>query len=129
MNYRAIAKELLSEHPQTIAVALARLPAEHSSEILKLLPAFMNLLSRHKGKLAHRITGDQPLEIAQGPQGIRLVPVDAEDLIIVAEPDLVHDVRDIIIGRVETHKIRIGQIRFDILAVAEIGIGNAEFGQ
>lgn len=41
MNYRAIAKGLLQEHPQTIAVALSRLPAEHSSEILKLLPAFI----------------------------------------------------------------------------------------
>lgn len=48
MNYRAIAKELLNEHPQTIAVALARLPSEHSSEIMKLLPAFIqaDLLNR-----------------------------------------------------------------------------------
>lgn len=41
MNYRAVAKRLLQEHPQTIAVALARLPVEHSSEIIKLLPAFL----------------------------------------------------------------------------------------
>ena len=48
MNYRAVAKELLGEHPQTVAVALARLPSEHSSEIIKLLPAFMqaDLLNR-----------------------------------------------------------------------------------
>ncbi len=48
MNYRTIARELLSEHPQTIAVALARLPAEHSSEIIKLLPGFIqtDLISR-----------------------------------------------------------------------------------
>lgn len=41
MDYRSIAKSLLQEHPQTIAVALARLPAEHSGEILKLLPSFI----------------------------------------------------------------------------------------
>lgn len=41
MEYRRIAKGLLQEHPQTIAVALSRLPAEHSAEILKLLPAFI----------------------------------------------------------------------------------------
>lgn len=41
MDYRRIAKELLNEHPQTIAVALARLPAEHASEIMKLLPSFI----------------------------------------------------------------------------------------
>lgn len=41
MEYRRIAKELLQEHPQTIAVALARLPAEHAGEILKLLPAYI----------------------------------------------------------------------------------------
>jgi flagellar motor switch protein FliG len=41
MDYRAVAKALLQEHPQTIAVALARLPAEHSSEIIKLLPDFI----------------------------------------------------------------------------------------
>lgn len=41
MDYRRIAKELLNEHPQTIAVALSRLPAEHSAEIMKLLPAFI----------------------------------------------------------------------------------------
>ncbi len=40
MDYRRIAKELLNEHPQTIAVALSRLPAEHAGEILKLLPGF-----------------------------------------------------------------------------------------
>ena len=39
MDYRRVAKELLNEHPQTIAVALSRLPAEHSAEIMKLLPA------------------------------------------------------------------------------------------
>lgn len=41
MEYRRIAKELLQEHPQTIAVALSRLPAEHAGEILKLLPAYI----------------------------------------------------------------------------------------
>lgn len=41
MNYRAIAKALLNEHPQTIAVALARLEPQHAGEILKLLPAFI----------------------------------------------------------------------------------------
>ncbi len=41
MDYRAVTKRLLQEHPQTIAVALARLPTEHSSEIIKLLPAFL----------------------------------------------------------------------------------------
>jgi flagellar motor switch protein FliG len=48
MNYRQIAKGLLQEHPQTIAVALARLEPEHSSEIIKLLPTFIHadLISR-----------------------------------------------------------------------------------
>lgn len=41
MDYRRIAKELLNEHPQTIAVALSRLPAGHSAEIMKLLPSFI----------------------------------------------------------------------------------------
>ena len=41
MDYRRIAKELLNEHPQAIAVALSRLPAEHAGEILKLLPGFI----------------------------------------------------------------------------------------
>lgn len=41
MDYRRIAKELLNEHPQTIAVALSRLPAKHAGEILKLLPGFI----------------------------------------------------------------------------------------
>lgn len=41
MDYRAVAKKLLQEHPQTIAVVLARLQTEHSSEIIKLLPAFV----------------------------------------------------------------------------------------
>lgn len=41
MDYRSIAKRLLQEHPQTIAVVLARLQTEHSSEIMKLLPAFV----------------------------------------------------------------------------------------
>lgn len=41
MNYRAIAKALLNEHPQTIAVALARLEPQHAGEILKLLPGFI----------------------------------------------------------------------------------------
>lgn len=41
MDYRAIAKTLLQEHPQTIAVALARLEPEQAGEILKLLPAFI----------------------------------------------------------------------------------------
>ena len=48
MDYRAVAKMLLQERPQTMAVMLARLPAEHSSEIVKLLPAFVqsDLLER-----------------------------------------------------------------------------------
>ena len=48
MDYRRIAKGLLQEHPQTIAVALARLQPEHSSEIIKLLPSFIqaDLISR-----------------------------------------------------------------------------------
>ena len=48
MDYRAVAKKLLQEHPQTMAVLLARLPAEHSSEIVKLLPDFVqaDLLNR-----------------------------------------------------------------------------------
>ena len=41
MDYSAVAKRLLQEHPQTIAVILARLHTEHSSEIIKLLPAFV----------------------------------------------------------------------------------------
>jgi flagellar motor switch protein FliG len=41
MDYRRIAKELLNEHPQTIAVALSRLEAQHAAEILKLLPGFI----------------------------------------------------------------------------------------
>lgn len=41
MNYRAIAKALLNEHPQTIAIALTRLPAEQAGELLKLLPSFI----------------------------------------------------------------------------------------
>jgi len=41
MDYRAVAKRLLQEHPQTIAVVLARLQTEHSSEIIKLLPDFV----------------------------------------------------------------------------------------
>ena len=48
MDYRAVAKRLLQEHPQTMAVILARLPPEHSSEIVKLLPGFVqaDLLDR-----------------------------------------------------------------------------------
>jgi len=48
MNYRAVAKNLLREQPQTIAVVLARLQQEHSSEIMKLLPDFVqaDLVSR-----------------------------------------------------------------------------------
>lgn len=48
MDYRAIAKTLLQEHPQTIAVALARLEPEQAGEIMKLLPAFIqaDLVSR-----------------------------------------------------------------------------------
>jgi flagellar motor switch protein FliG len=48
MDYRAVAKKLLQEHPQTIAVVLGRLPPEHSSEIVKLLPGFLqaDLLNR-----------------------------------------------------------------------------------
>lgn len=48
MDYRRIAKDLLNEHPQTIAVALSRLPSEHAGEILKLLPSFIqaDLVSR-----------------------------------------------------------------------------------
>lgn len=41
MNYRAITKGLLQEHPQTIAVVLARLEPEQAGEIMKLLPAFI----------------------------------------------------------------------------------------
>jgi len=41
MDYRRIAKELLNEHPQTIAVALSRLEPHHAAEILKLLPGFI----------------------------------------------------------------------------------------
>ena len=41
MDYRAVAKRLLQEHPQTIAVALARLQTEHSTEIIKLFPSFV----------------------------------------------------------------------------------------
>lgn len=41
MDYRTIAKNLLREHPQTIAVVLARLQQEHSREIMKLLPDFV----------------------------------------------------------------------------------------
>jgi len=48
MDYRAVAKNLLREQPQTIAVVLARLQQEHSSEIMKLLPDFVqaDLVSR-----------------------------------------------------------------------------------
>lgn len=48
MDYRAVAKNLLREQPQTIAVVLARLEPEHSSEIMKLLPDFVlaDLVSR-----------------------------------------------------------------------------------
>jgi len=48
MDYRAVAKNLLRERPQTIAVVLARLDQEHSSEIMKLLPDFVqaDLVSR-----------------------------------------------------------------------------------
>ena len=38
MNYRAVANKLSQEHPQTIAVVLARLQPEDAGEILKLLP-------------------------------------------------------------------------------------------
>jgi flagellar motor switch protein FliG len=41
MDYRSVAKRLLQEHPQTIAVVLARLQTENSSEVMKLLPAFV----------------------------------------------------------------------------------------
>jgi flagellar motor switch protein FliG len=41
MDYRSFAKRLLQEQPQTIAVALARLQPEHSSQIIKLLPAYI----------------------------------------------------------------------------------------
>jgi flagellar motor switch protein FliG len=48
MDYRAVAKRLLQERPQTMAVILARLPSEVSSEIVKLLPDFVqsDLLDR-----------------------------------------------------------------------------------
>lgn len=48
MDYRALAKKLLQERPQTMAVMLARLAPEHSSEIVKLLPAYVqsDLLDR-----------------------------------------------------------------------------------
>ena len=38
MNYRAFATRLVQEHPQTIAVVLARIQPADASEILKLLP-------------------------------------------------------------------------------------------
>ena len=38
MDYRAVAIRLSQEHPQTIAVVLARLNPQDSSEIVKLLP-------------------------------------------------------------------------------------------
>lgn len=41
MDYRAVAKKLLQERPQTIAVVLARLQPEDSSEIFKMLPDFV----------------------------------------------------------------------------------------
>lgn len=41
MNYRAIAKKLSQEQPQTIAVLLARLQAQDAGEIVKLLPDFV----------------------------------------------------------------------------------------
>jgi flagellar motor switch protein FliG len=48
MDYRAVAKRLLQEHPQTMAVILARLPGEDSGAIVKLLPPFVqtDLVSR-----------------------------------------------------------------------------------
>jgi len=41
MNYRAVATKLTQEHPQTVAVVLARLKPVDSSEILKMLPVYM----------------------------------------------------------------------------------------
>ncbi|CAH2032621.1 hypothetical protein [Trichlorobacter ammonificans] len=48
MDYRTVAKALLHEHPQIVAVALSRLPSEQAGEILKLLPSFVqaDLLQR-----------------------------------------------------------------------------------
>lgn len=55
MDYRRIAKELLNEHPQTIAVALSRLEPEHSAEIMKLLPGFI------QADLVNRIVATEQL--------------------------------------------------------------------
>ena len=59
MNYQLTAKHLLEEHPQTIAIAIARLPDEHAREIMKLLPAFM------QAEILHRISSisDVPEEV------------------------------------------------------------------
>lgn len=48
MDYRTVAKALLREHPQIVAVALTRLPPEQAGELLKLLPSFVqaDLLQR-----------------------------------------------------------------------------------
>jgi len=61
MNYRTIAKTLLNEHPQTIAIALTRLPAEQAGEILKLLPTFI------QADLVQRIsqTDELPAEVVE----------------------------------------------------------------
>lgn len=61
MNYRNIAKALLNEHPQTIAIALTRLPAEQAGEILKLLPSFT------QADLLQRIsqTDELPAEVVE----------------------------------------------------------------
>lgn len=48
MDYRFIAKELLQEHPQTIAVALSRLEPRDAAEIMKLLPAFVQTDLLHR---------------------------------------------------------------------------------
>ena len=38
MDYRYIATALQQEHPQTMALALSRMPAEHAAEVIRLLP-------------------------------------------------------------------------------------------
>jgi len=61
MNCRAIAKALLNEHPQTIAIALTRLHAEQAGDILKLLPTFL------QADLVQRIsqTDELPAEVLE----------------------------------------------------------------
>lgn len=49
MNYRSVAQRLLQEHPQTIAVVLARLEPDDSGRILEQLPPST------QAELVHRI--------------------------------------------------------------------------